>query len=193
MKKIVFATNNSHKLSEVRELLAGKYEVLSPRDVGFEDDVEESAQTLDGNALLKAQALNQATGLDCFADDTGLEVEALGMEPGVRSARYATSGNDPKANNELLLRNLEGVDSRAAQFRTVIALILDGQKYLFEGIVRGEITRERFGEQGFGYDPLFLPEGEAVTFAQMSSEAKGRISHRGRAIAKLVQFLETKR
>lgn len=192
MKKIVFATNNSHKLSEVRELLAGKYEVLSPREVGVEGDVEESAQTLDGNALLKARALHQATGLDCFADDTGLEVEALGMEPGVRSARYATSGNDTEANNNLLLRNLEGVDNRAAQFRTVVALILDSEEYLFEGIVRGEITCERFGEQGFGYDPLFLPEGESVTFAQMSSEAKGKISHRGRAVAKLVQFLETK-
>lgn len=191
MRRVIFATNNGHKLSEVRELLEGRFEVLSPRDVGFEDDVEESATTLEGNALLKAQALFRATGLDCFADDTGLEVDALGGEPGVRSARYATQGHDFEANNTLLLKNLEGAASRTAHFRTVIALILDGKEHLFEGRVEGEITQSREGGEGFGYDPIFRPQGESLTFAQMSSAAKGAISHRGRAVAKLVQFLET--
>ncbi len=189
MRSIVFATNNAHKLSEVRELLDGVFEVLSPNDVSFNEEVEESAPTLEGNAMLKARALYQATGMNSFADDTGLEVEALNGAPGVRSARYATEGSDSEANMALLLKNMEGVHSRAARFRTAIALILGGKEYLFEGVVEGEITTERSGEDGFGYDPIFKPAGQSGTFAQMSSAAKGEISHRGRAIREVVKFL----
>ena len=153
------------------------------------EDIPETSPTIEGNALQKARYVWERTGRSCFADDTGLEVDALGGAPGVRSARYATDGHDFEANVTLLLRNLEGVTERSAQFRTVVALILDGEEYLFEGIVRGHITNERFGEGGFGYDPVFVPEGEVMTFAEMSAEAKNAISHRGRAMAKLAEWL----
>ena len=190
MGKIIFATNNAHKLSEVQALLGDAFELVTLKECGITEDIPETAATLEGNALQKARYVFEKTGADCFADDTGLEVEALGGEPGVHSARYATDGHDFAANNRLLLKNLEGQSNRNARFRTVIALILEGKEYLFEGIVEGTIATRESGCEGFGYDPLFVPSGEIVTFAQMSAEAKNAISHRGRAVAKLVNFLK---
>ena len=186
---LIFATNNRHKLTEVNQILGDKIELTTLAECGITEDIPETSPTIEGNALQKARYVWERTGRNCFADDTGLEVDALGGAPGVRSARYATDGHDFEANVTLLLRNLEGVTERSAQFRTVVALILDGEEYLFEGIVRGHITNERFGEGGFGYDPVFVPEGEVMTFAEMSPEAKNAISHRGRAMAKLAEWL----
>ena len=188
--KIVFATNNAHKLGEVSQVVGDKFELVTLRECGITEDIPENEPTLEGNALAKARYVYSRTGLNCFADDTGLEVDALGGEPGVRSARYATDGHDDEANKRLLLERMQGVESRAAQFRTAVALILDGKEYLFEGIVRGEIATEEHGEGGFGYDPLFFPEGGDKTFAEMSAEAKNDISHRGRAVRKLAEFLQ---
>ena len=187
--KIVFATNNANKLDEVRQVVGEKFEIVSLRDCGIVEDIPENEPTLEGNALAKARYIYERTGFNCFADDTGLEVDALGGEPGVRSARYATDGHDDETNKRLLLERLQGEENRAAQFRTAVALILGGKEYLFEGIVRGEIALEQHGEGGFGYDPLFFPEGGDLTFAQMSSEEKNAISHRGRAVRKLAEFL----
>ena len=188
--KIVFATNNAHKLDEVRQVVGEKFEIVSLRECGIAEDIPENEPTLEGNALAKARYIYERTGFNCFADDTGLEVDALGGEPGVRSARYATDGHDDEANKRLLLERLQGEENRAAQFRTAVALILDGKEYLFEGIVRGDIACEEHGEGGFGYDPLFFPEGGEKTFAEMSAEAKNEISHRGRAVRKLAEFLQ---
>ena len=188
--KIVFATNNAHKLDEVRQVVGEEFEIVSLRECGIVEDIPENEPTLEGNALAKARYIYERTGFNCFADDTGLEVDALGGEPGVRSARYATDGHDDEANKRLLLERMQGVENRAAQFRTAVALILGGKEYLFEGIVRGEIALEQHGEGGFGYDPLFFPEGGDLTFAQMSSEEKNAISHRGRAVRKLAEFLQ---
>lgn len=188
--KIVFATNNAHKLSEVAQVVGEKFELVTLRECGITEDIPENEPTLEGNALAKARYVYSRTGLNCFADDTGLEVDALGGEPGVRSARYATDGHDDKANKRLLLERMQGVGNRAAQFRTAVALIMDGEEYLFEGIVRGDIATEEHGEGGFGYDPLFFPEGGAKTFAEMSAEAKNEISHRGSAVRKLAEFLQ---
>lgn len=188
--KIVFATNNAHKLDEVRQVVGEKFKIVSLRECGIVEDIPENEPTLEGNALAKARYIYERTGFNCFADDTGLEVDALGGEPGVRSARYATDGHDDEANKRLLLERLQGVENRAAQFRTAVALILGGKEYLFEGIVRGEIALEQHGEGGFGYDPLFFPEGGDLTFAQMSSKEKNAISHRGRAVRKLAEFLQ---
>lgn len=186
---LIFATNNRHKLTEVNQILGDTIELTTLAECGITEDIPETSPTIQGNALQKARYVWERTGRNCFADDTGLEVDALNGAPGVRSARYATDGHDFDANVTLLLRNLEGVTERSAQFRTVVALILDGEEYLFEGIVRGHITSERFGEGGFGYDPVFVPEGEVMTFAEMSAEAKNAISHRGRAMAKLAEWL----
>ena len=188
--KIVFATNNAHKLSEVAQVVGEKFELVTLRECGITEDIPENEPTLEGNALAKARYVYSRTGLNCFADDTGLEVDALGGEPGVRSARYATDGHDDEANKRLLLERMQGVENRAAQFRTAVALIMDGEEYLFEGVVRGDIATEEHGEGGFGYDPLFFPEGGAKTFAEMSAEAKNEISHRGRAVRKLAEFLQ---
>ncbi|MBO5655605.1 MAG: RdgB/HAM1 family non-canonical purine NTP pyrophosphatase [Rikenellaceae bacterium] len=185
---LIFATNNRHKLTEVSQILGDTSELTTLAECGITEDIPETSPTIQGNALQKARYVWERTGRNCFADDTGLEVDALNGAPGVRSARYATDGHDFDANVTLLLRNLEGVTERSAQFRTVVALILDGEEYLFEGIVRGHITSERFGEGGFGYDPVFVPEGEVMTFAEMSAEAKNAISHRGRAIAELAKW-----
>ncbi|MBQ2424144.1 MAG: RdgB/HAM1 family non-canonical purine NTP pyrophosphatase [Alistipes sp.] len=190
MRKLIFATNNAHKLGEVQALLGDAFELVTLRECGITEDIPETAETLEGNALQKARYVYKKTGLDCFADDTGLEVDALNGAPGVHSARYATDGHDFAANNRLLLKNLEGVVDRTARFRTVIALILDGVEYTFEGRVEGTIATSESGSEGFGYDPLFVPSGEIITFAQMSAEAKNAISHRGRAVAKLVDFLK---
>ena len=192
MKELVFATNNAHKLDEIRSILGGKIKVLSLSDIGCHADIPETADTLEGNALIKARYVYEHYGLDCFADDTGLEVEALGGEPGVRSARYAGPGHDSERNMELLLRNMEGITDRRARFRTVISLILDGEEHLFEGIVGGVLLTVPRGTNGFGYDPIFVPDGYAETFAEMSDEAKNAISHRGRAVAKLAAFLNSR-
>lgn len=189
MTEIIFATNNAHKLSEVQAVLGDNFKLITPRDCGITEDIPETAATLEGNASQKSHYLYDRVGKNCFADDTGLEVEALGGEPGVRSARYATDGHDFEANNRLLLKNLEGVANRKARFRTVISLILDGEEHLFEGIVEGHIAESEAGCGGFGYDPLFIPEGYDCTFAEMSAEEKNAISHRGRAVQKLVAFL----
>lgn len=189
MKTLVFATNNLHKLEEVRDILGGSFRIASLKEIGCTDDIPETADTLDGNALQKARYVKDKFGYDCFADDTGLEVEALGGAPGVFSARYAGPGHDSEANMRKLLKELEGKTNRQAQFRTVVALLLDGEEYTFEGIVRGTILTERRGTAGFGYDPVFVPEGYAETFAEMGSEEKNRISHRARAVQKLADFL----
>lgn len=189
MKTLVFATNNLHKLEEVRDILGGSFRIASLKEIGCTDDIPETADTLEGNALQKARYVKDKFGYDCFADDTGLEVEALGGAPGVFSARYAGPGHDSEANMRKLLKELEGKTNRQAQFRTVVALLLDGEEYTFEGIVRGTILTERRGTAGFGYDPVFVPEGYAETFAEMGSEEKNRISHRARAVQKLADFL----
>ena len=190
--KIVFATNNVHKLREVQQTVGDKFEIVSLRECGVVEDIPENEPTLEGNALAKARYIYSRTGLSCFADDTGLEVDALGGEPGVRSARYATDGHDDEANKRLLLERMEGKENRGAQFRTAMALILDGEEYLFEGVVRGEILKQECGDGGFGYDPLFAPEGRSESFAEMSAEEKNAISHRGRAVRKLAEFLNNK-
>lgn len=188
--KIVFATNNAHKLSEVKAVLGDGFELVTLREVGITEDIPETGATLEENASQKAHYVYDRTGLDCFADDTGLEVEALDGRPGVRSARYAGEGHDFKANNRKLIAELQGKENRSARFRTVISLIRGGVEQQVEGIVRGVIATEESGTEGFGYDPLFIPEGSNVTFAEMSAEAKNAISHRGRAVAALVKILK---
>ena len=191
-KKLVFATNNAHKLSEVSAILGDKIELLSLKDINCYDDIPETADTLEGNALLKARYIYEKYGVDCFADDTGLEVEALNGAPGVYSARYAGGdGHDSEANMKKLIANLEGINNRKAQFRTVVAMILDGKEYLFEGIVKGSIIEGKRGTTGFGYDPIFIPEGYEQTFAELGDEVKNQISHRSRAVHKLCKFLNS--
>ena len=189
--KIVFATNNAHKLSEVQAVLGDAFTLLTPRDCGVEEDIPEEQETLEGNASQKARYIHDRTGRNCFADDTGLEVAALGGAPGVHSARYATDGHDFAANNRLLLKNLEGVTDRRARFRTVISLILDGEEHLFEGIVEGRILDHETGHEGFGFDPLFVPDGYDRTFAEMTTEEKNAVSHRARAVRKLADYLHS--
>ena len=190
MKKLVFASNNAHKLAEIRSILAGRVEVVSLSDIDCHDDIPETADTLEGNALIKAQHIWEHYGLYCFADDTGLEVEALDGAPGVYSARFAGEKATFEDNISLLLERLQGVPApRRAVFRTVIALIDEYGTHLFEGSVAGEITEERLGGQGFGYDPVFLPEGQTKTFAQLTGSEKNSMSHRGRAIQKLASYL----
>lgn len=187
--KLLFATNNAHKLAEVQAVLGPAYELVTPRDCGVTEEIPETQPTLEGNALQKARYLRERTGLDCFADDTGLEVAALGGAPGVRSARYATDGHDFAANNRLLLTNLRGAADRRARFRTVVALLRGGEEHLFEGIVEGRIIERERGCEGFGYDPLFVPDGFDRTFAEMSAAEKNAVSHRARAVRKLVDYL----
>lgn len=204
MKKLVFATNNSHKLTEVRQIIGDSYEVLSLSDIGCHEELPETHDTLEGNALEKARYVYEHYHYDCFADDTGLEVTALGGAPGVFSARYASmpedntdEGNrwearndhDSEANMRKLLDALKDHTDRSAQFRTVIALIRDGEEQIFDGIVKGKITTERHGAEGFGYDPIFQPDEHTATFAEMSAEEKNHISHRGRATARLVSSI----
>ena len=188
--KLVFATNNKHKLEEVRAILGNRIEVLSLNDINCHDDIPETADTLEGNALIKARYIYEKFGVDCFADDTGLEVDVLGGEPGVYSARYAGEECNPEANMHKLLHNLTGKNKRNAQFRTVIALIINGEEKLFNGIVKGTISREKMGNAGFGYDPIFIPEGFSESFAQMTSDMKNSISHRYRATEELSNYLK---
>jgi XTP/dITP diphosphohydrolase len=187
--KLVFATNNLHKLKEVQEMLSNAIEVLSLKDIGCFEDIEETEITLEGNAKLKADYITEKYGFDCFADDTGLEVEALDGDPGVYSARYAGEHGNAEKNMEKLLIELQNKSSRKAKFRTIIALNLRNKQYLFEGICEGEILNEKSGVKGFGYDPIFKPKNASCSFAEMNSEEKNIISHRGIAIQKLVNFL----
>lgn len=189
--QLVFATNNTHKLEEIRAILSDKIHVLSLNDIDCHDEIPETAPTLEGNAVIKARYIYEKYGFDCFADDTGLEVEELGGGPGVHTARYAyPDRHDPEANTQKLLAELHGKTNRKARFRTAIALIIDGKEYLFEGIVEGSIPTEKRGTKGFGYDPVFIPEDKGLTFAELGVEVKNQISHRARAVMKLCQFLE---
>lgn len=189
--KLVFATNNLHKLKEVQEMLSNSIEVLSLKDIGCFEDIEETEITLEGNAKLKANYITKKYGFDCFADDTGLEVEALDGKPGVYSARYAGAHGNAEKNMEKLLFELQNKSNRKAKFRTIIALNLSNKQYLFEGVCDGKILNEKTGVKGFGYDPIFKPSNASCSFAEMSSEEKNIISHRGIAIQELVQFLNS--
>lgn len=188
--KMVVATNNAHKLKEIAAILGQEIELLSLKDIQCFADIPETADTLEGNARQKAMYIYENYGMDCFADDTGLEVEALGGAPGVFSARYAGEGHDSEANMQKLLKELAGKENRKAQFRTVICLIRNGKEHLFEGIVKGEIIQKKRGGEGFGYDPIFVPEGYDLTFAELGDDVKNTISHRARAVEKLCQFLK---
>lgn len=191
MRKLVFATNNTHKLDEVRNITGNQVNIVSLSDINCHEDIPETADTLEGNALQKARYIKEKFGYDCFADDTGLEVEALNGAPGVYSARYAGPGHNAEANMNKLLKEMEGKENRKARFRTVIALILDNKEYLFEGIVNGTIIAEKTGSEGFGYDPIFVPENYTETFAEMGNDLKNKISHRAEATKKLTNFLST--
>ena len=191
-RKLVFANNNAHKLEEVAAILGDQVELLSLNDISCQTDIPETAETLEGNALLKSSYIYKNYHLDCFADDTGLEVEALNGAPGVYSARYAGGeGHDAQANMLKLLHELDGKENRKAQFRTAISLILDGKEYLFEGVIKGEIIKEKRGDSGFGYDPVFMPEGYDRTFAELGNDIKNQISHRALAVQKLCEFLQS--
>ncbi len=189
--QIVFATNNINKIREVQALLPNSIQIISLESIGCLEDIPETADTIEGNAIQKANYITQKYGYDCFADDTGLEVEALHGEPGVYSARYAGAQRNADDNMNLLLEKLRNQTNRKAQFKTVIALNLKGKQHLFTGIAAGEITLEKIGNQGFGYDPIFQPEGFSETFAQLSLAQKGQISHRGKATQALINFLES--
>lgn len=196
MKTLVFASNNAHKLEEIRAILGNKFDVKSLKDIGCNVDIPETGTTFCENALQKARYVKEHFGFDCFADDSGLQVEALGGEPGVYSARYAvkngrqvTAGNKDDANMDVLLEKLAGEENRKAYFRTCIALIYEGETHFFDGVVEGHIITEKRGDGGFGYDPLFVPDGYEKTFAEMGNEVKNNISHRAKAVEKLAEFL----
>ncbi len=189
-KKLVFATNNLHKLTEIKAILGEQIEILSLNDINCHVDIPETADTLEGNAKMKAEYIYQHYHLDCFADDTGLEVKALNGAPGVFSARYAGEGHDSQANMKKLLEHLKGKTNREAQFRTAICLIENGEEHLFEGLVKGKIIEEKRGEAGFGYDPVFVPDGYDKTFAELGEDIKNQISHRARAVKKLCDYLK---
>lgn len=188
-RKLVFATNNAHKLDEVREVVKDNFEILSLKDIGCNEDIAETGATLAENALIKVRYVKEKYGYDCFGDDTGLEVEALNGAPGVFSARYAGDRHDAKANMKKLLKELDGKTNRKACFRTVIALILDGKEYQFEGRIDGDILTEEHGTAGFGYDPVFRPDGYTQTFAELGMDIKNEISHRALAVKALCDFL----
>lgn len=189
--KLVFATNNQHKLKEVQKMLPSSIQLLSLKDIHCFDDIEETAKTLEGNASLKADYITEKYGYHCFADDTGLEINSLNGEPGVFSARYAGEHGNSEKNMQKVLENLADKIDRTAQFRTVIALNLNNEQHFFEGICKGEIISEKSGTEGFGYDPIFKPKGYSLSFAEMSSEEKNKISHRGIAVQQLVHFLNS--
>ena len=189
--KIVFASNNPNKVKEIQMVLPDTIQLVSLADIGCTDDIPETADTLEGNAILKANYVTEKYGLNCFADDTGLEIDALQGEPGVYSARYAGEQKSAEDNMAKVLQNLAEVTNRSAQFKTVIALNLDGQQHLFTGLVNGQITTEKKGTNGFGYDPIFQAEGHDKTFAELTPLEKASCSHRARAVAQLVKFLTT--
>ena len=188
-RKYVFATNNAHKLREIKAMLPQSIEILSLEEINCHVEIPETADTLEGNARIKARYVYEHYGLDCFADDTGLEVEALNGAPGVHTARYAGDNHDTEANIDKLLAELNGETNRKAKFRTVIALIEKGEEHLFEGVLEGEIAEKRCGDDGFGYDPVFIPQGTGKTFAELGPDTKNKISHRALAVAKLVDFI----
>lgn len=187
--ELVFATNNKHKLEELQHILGDKIKLLSLKDIKCNEEIPEERNTLEGNASQKSWYVYEKFGKNCFADDTGLEVKSLNNDPGVYSARYAGENKDSNENMNKLLKNLESRKDRSARFRTCISLIIDGEEKLFEGIVEGDILEEKQGKEGFGYDPIFQPAGYDISFAEMKMEEKNKISHRGRAVAKLVQYL----
>ena len=189
MKKIVFATSNPNKIREVNEMIGDKYQFVGLKDIGCTEDVPETQETIKGNALQKARYVKEHYGVDCFSEDTGLEIDALDGAPGVITARYAGEQRNADDNMAKAIAELEGKNDRGAQFRTVISLILEGEEHLFEGIARGTIRTEKSGDGGFGYDPIFQPDGYAITFAEMDATTKNKISHRGQAVRKLVAFL----
>lgn len=189
--KLVFASNNKNKITEIQQLVGAQFQIVSLEDIGCLVDIPETAETIEGNAILKANYVTENYGLPCFADDTGLEIEALNGEPGVYSARYAGEQKNADDNMCLVLQKLENQSNRKAQFKTVIALNLNNEQYLFEGIVKGEIISEKRGSEGFGYDPIFVPVNETRTFAEMSIEEKATMSHRGRAVEKLINKLKS--
>ena len=189
MKELVFATNNPHKLKEIREIIGDQFRVLSLADIGCSEEIEEHALTIEGNASVKSWYIFRKYGKNCFADDTGLEIDALGGRPGVKSARYAGDDCNPENNIRKVLKELKGKDNRRARFRTVISLIMNGKELQFEGTVEGNILFEKHGKEGFGYDPVFQPDGYNLSFAEMLPEEKNRISHRGRAVQKLIGHL----
>ena len=192
MRTLIFATNNQNKVKEIRSVLGNDFSIITLKEADIDIDIPEPHDTLEANAKEKSTVIHTLTNKNCFSEDTGLEVEALNGEPGVRSARYAGDETDFKKNIEKLLQNMDGQRNRLARFRTVISLILDKQEYFFEGICNGTITANEAGENGFGYDPVFIPEGAAKTFAQMSLEEKNEYSHRKKATAKLIAFLKEK-
>ncbi len=187
--KLVFASNNKNKIAEIQQQVGSQFQIVSLEDIGCLVDIPETAATIEGNAILKANYVTENYGLPCFADDTGLEIEALNNEPGVYSARYAGEQKNADDNMNLVLQKLANETNRKAQFKTIIALNINNEQHLFEGIVKGEMTTEKSGNQGFGYDPIFKPEGFLTTFAEMSMEEKSGISHRGIAVQKLINFL----
>lgn len=192
--KIVFATNNKHKLEEIKDILGKNFEIVSLTEIGCHEDIPETGSTLQENARQKSTYVVEHYNQNCFADDTGLEVEALGGEPGVYSARYAEgTDHDSEANMRKLLAKMEGQSNRKACFRTVISLIIDGVEHQFEGKVEGRIATEKHGKEGFGYDPIFIPEGYDKSFAELGEEIKNQISHRARAVKKLAEYLEKKK
>lgn len=192
MSVLVFASNNSHKIDELRQILGQTYQIKSLAEIGCHDDIPETGSTLEENSMIKARWVKERYGYDCLADDTGLQVAALGGEPGVYSARYAGPGHDSQANMRLLLSRLEGKIDRSACFRTVITLLQGDEVRVFEGRVDGEILTEPHGDGGFGYDPVFRPDGWDITFAEATPEAKNAVSHRGRAVQALMQYLNSK-
>jgi XTP/dITP diphosphohydrolase len=191
MEKLILATNNQHKADEIRAILQGQWEVLTLKEAGIEQDIPEPHDTLEANASEKSKVIHALTGRNCFSEDTGLETEALNGEPGVKSARYAGDDRSPEENIVKLLKNLEGKENRKARFRTVISLILNGEEFQFEGICNGIIIAGKRGNAGFGYDPVFVPDGDTRTFAEMNMEEKNRYSHRKKAMDKLIRFLAT--
>jgi len=188
--KLVFATNNKNKITEVKKMLSDEFEILSLNDIGCNEDIPETKPTLEGNASQKSHYVYEKFGYNCFSDDTGLEVEAINNEPGVYSARYAGPQRKAEDNMQKLLLELNKIKNRKARFRTVISLIINGEEHCFEGIVEGEILKQKQGIDGFGYDPIFAPEGKSISFAEMELDEKNKISHRGRAVVKLTQFLK---
>jgi XTP/dITP diphosphohydrolase len=190
MKQIVFATNNKHKLEEIRNILDNTLNILGLDDINCHEDIPETGSTIEENALIKARYIKEKYGYDCFADDTGLEIKSLNNEPGVYSARYAGNDHNSEKNMQKVLENLKGKNDRSACFRTCIALITSNNEYLFEGKIEGEIITEKKGESGFGYDPIFVPDGYTQTFAELGNDIKNKISHRALAVKKLINFLQ---
>ncbi|MDP4865177.1 MAG: non-canonical purine NTP diphosphatase [Crocinitomicaceae bacterium] len=188
--KLVFATQNQHKAAEIQALLPSEFEVLTLNDINISEDIPETADTLEGNASQKSHYILRHYSLDCFSDDTGLEIKAINSEPGVYSARYAGPSKNADENMNKVLEKLAGKSDRTAQFRTVISLILEGKEHIFEGVVKGSIISEKRGTDGFGYDPIFVPEGQNKTFAELSLDEKNKMSHRARAFEKMIHFLK---